>query len=642
MLQGLKVLRFWKGKAAPFLILFTLLFAPFFAQAEEASVAVEVDSIAQGRPFWIAVEITPEPGQIISLIDSETGGPGVGISMVLAEGFTRGQTLLPGTTFLNEHTGEFAFEGSLVVLQEISVARNVAFANIYEFSGHVMWQTCDADGCSDQKADIPFSRPYGEGQPAPMAAGIFASARANLPHPLPWPVEYKRDEDIFELVFYMPRETAMTMSDIMLVPLAGKEGALVNENAVIELIDEGWRFTGAPNDEGLGRKSLEALLVVFGDGGKPAYYTFKAKNVLVEDRPISLSDPDLAGYTIWLALGLAFIGGILLNLMPCVFPVLTLKVFTLMKSGSLSRRQMRLDGLAYTGGILFSFLIVALLLLTFRSLGQQVGWGFQLQSPYFVVAMAIILLLVALVFLGVINIRLPFALEGKPEAEGTLGSFYTGMLATVVATPCTAPFMAPALGFALTLETTPAVAVFMGLGLGLAAPYLLVSVIPKVQSIFPKPGPWMETFKKILAIPLLLTVGWLGWVFYTQTSDERLAVSEYAVEWSPEAVWNLRLQGKGVFVNYTATWCLSCIVNERLVFKNEKFQRFLVDSNIVYMEADWTRPNPVIAASLEQLGRSGLPVYAFYPPGGPTRDVVLLPEILTLEMALERISAELE
>lgn len=638
MTDGFYQWQFWRaGVLALLLAVFAIA-----AHAEEVEAVAEVTSVAEARPFWIAVPVVPEADSMISWIDTGTGGRGISVALDLPDGFEKGKTLLPAPIDIGAF-GQHAFLSRFWVLQEILPPRTFVYQDRYRFAGRIISHQYHyiEETFSDVEVSFAFALAFGPGQAASNAVPVFAAARAAIPMPFPWPAIYRGDEQTFELILFMSPKEAEAITSLYLIPAQGAESIFLNQTLRLDTTPEGLKVTADPPPGFMAGKRFAAILLLR-DAGQETAYDFAAKNVLEEGKGASLSDPDFAGYTLWLALGFAILGGILLNLMPCVFPVLTLKVFTLVKSGSRGAGDMRLDGLAYTAGILLSFLIVALLLLTFRQLGQQVGWGFQLQSPWFIALLIAILFVVALVFLGVINIRLPFAIESRPKADGPLGSFYTGMLATVVATPCTAPFMASALGFALTLNTLSAIAVFMGLGLGLAAPYLVVSFIPKIQSIFPKPGPWMITFKKILAIPILLTVGWLGWVWSTQTGEKGAQIADYAVQWSPDAVWSARLQGRGVFVNYTATWCLTCLVNERLVFRQDKFQRFLADNNIIYMEADWTSPNPAIAKSLENLGRSGLPVYAFYPPGGPAQDVVLLPEVLTLEGAIERISANLE
>lgn len=666
--------------------------AQFVVEDEPAEVFTEASSIDLERPFWLAFRIYPKPRQFVPYVDQETGDRGLIVDFALPPGFEKGEILQSTPSLLFE--GElYGYDQPFWVLQEIIPGHQAEFQETYVFPGQASWVECDGSECFDYEKEASVELPYGPGHPSIKTRKIFEEARQTLPRQMRWPVRFSAGGGRFKLTIYTEGETSGLENAVILLS-QGKTANILNDAL------QGKKSNGVVTIEGrpvayLPRPNLSAILLAPGDPAQG--YILEVKNEFETRQSLSLSAPGFSGITIWLAIGLAFLGGLILNLMPCVFPVLTLKVFGLVKAGTVSPRAMKIDGLAYTLGILMTFIFVALLLLTFREAGEQVGWGFQLQSPYFVTVLGLLLLVVTLNFAGLFEFRLPFSVSTGPAANGPLGSFYTGMLATVVATPCTAPFMAPALGFALTLSTFEALWVFISLGLGLAAPYLLVSFIPRIQKLFPKPGPWMETLKKILAVPLLLTVGWLVWVLYTQvgingvglfiayaalTTGLLLAwkktaglartgrlvtlssifigaaaliyftlpvleeVKEKAhpegadvVVWSDAEVWNLRLQGKGVFVNYTATWCLTCLVNEKLVFNQEKFQRFLAENDIVYMEADWTNYDEEIALSLEKLGRSALPVYVFYPNGGPTNDPVLLPEILTLEIALEIISA---
>ena len=690
------------------LALFTLL-AGFFLSpgvltgqalaGEQGRAVAEVETIAPGRPVWIALYIEPEEGAYVSWVDQTSGDKGLHVDLELPDGFSKGELVRPAPQPVGDG-GVFGYGGAFWALQEILIDRKAGFSDVYQIAGTYIWHECaSGPDCRDIKKEFSLKLPYGQGLPDPEAAAIFSGARAAAVPYLPWPVSYRADSIYIELELFIGEVMADTIAEVYILPVRGRERGNFRTRLELFRSEGGVQLQGEAADQFLAGEKLDALLfITFKGDGAAKVYRVRSANDFEQNTGFDLAAPGVANLTLWAALGLAFLGGILLNLMPCVFPVLTLKIFGIVKAGAVSSRRLKADSLAYTAGILLSFLIVALLLLTFRSWGQQVGWGFQLQSPYFITVMALVLFTVSLSFAGLFEIRLPFAIGGKSDTEGALGSFYTGMLATLMATPCTAPFMAPALGFALTLPTPDAVLIFLGLGLGLAAPYLLIGFIPKVSSIFPKPGRWMETLKKILAIPVLLTVGWLMWVLFAQTGSqgvwialmymvlvlafllflrasalwanrtrvlglalyalsalailqmtlpkfvvvERAAVAgAESVEFSEAASWNLRLQGKGVFVNYTATWCITCIINERLVFRQEKFQRFLAGNNIVYMVADWTNPDAGIAASLEGLGRTALPVYAFYPPGGPTREPILLPEILTLEKTLEILSSKL-
>jgi thiol:disulfide interchange protein DsbD len=401
-----------------------------------------------------------------------------------------------------------------------------------------------------------------------------------------------------------------------------------------------------------------------------------------------------AGLTFAAATLFAFAGGVLLNLMPCVFPVLSLKILGFVQQAHSDRAKIRAHGWAFAGGVLVSFWLLAGALVALRATGEQLGWGFQLQSPGFVAALAAIVTVLALSLCGVIELGTSMTTAGGVvrRGSGLTSSFWTGALATVVATPCTAPFMGSALGFAITQPPAVSMLVFTALGAGMAAPYLLLAYYPTALSRLPKPGPWMETFKQLMAFPLFATVVWLLHVFSLETeadavwvlmlsllalsfavwlvgraqhtggvsmpraaaaafvatvavgvgfsattmqraADEEpqaVAAEEFWQPWSRQKVAELREAGHGVFINFTAAWCLTCKVNEQVVFSRDDVRDYFRTSNVVALEADWTNEDEEIAEALAEYGRDGVPLYVFY-PAEPEAEPVILPQILTLE-----------
>ncbi|MCG8507320.1 MAG: thioredoxin family protein, partial [Sphingomonadales bacterium] len=383
------------------------------------------------------------------------------------------------------------------------------------------------------------------------------------------------------------------------------------------------------------------------------------------------------------------------NLMPCVFPVLSLKALALVRLSEHTPGAARADGLAYTAGVVSSFLVVAAALIAVKGAGEAVGWGFQLQSPVFVLAMALILFAVGLSFTGLFSLGTVFAGlgQGLAERKGPAGSFFTGVLATLVATPCTAPFMAPALGFALTQPALLGLVIFAALGFGLALPYLLISFLPPVARLLPKPGAWMETFQQFLAFPMFLTVIWLVWVLGRQTGATVSALALVGMVALAFAIWAWRrvggLTGRGlaiaasgawlilaaqflapmtpdpassqaeiayeaysearvaelraaetpIFVNFTADWCITCLVNERVALSTPEVVEFFRSRNIHALKADWTNRSPEIAGKLAEFGRSGIPLYLFYAPLSP--EPLILPQVLTPGMVVEKIDESL-
>ena len=391
------------------------------------------------------------------------------------------------------------------------------------------------------------------------------------------------------------------------------------------------------------------------------------------------------------AILLALAGGFVLNLMPCVFPVLFLKAISLANSASEDRRAQRLHGFLYTAGILASFWVIVGVLLLLRAGGRQAGWGFQLQSPAFVAVMASMLFFMALSLAGQFDLGLSLTSKGDAltRKSGYAGSFFTGVLATVVATPCTAPLMGAAIGFALSQSAVVTFAIFTALAFGLASPYLLLTLNPGWSKWMPRPGRWMETLKQLTAVPLLLTVVWLVWVYgrlYSSGSGDGsdhiarllaglvlLAVAGWALarwpgqrvgmvaalglvaasltisltaatadrlQWQPfsaAAINEAQAQGRPVFVDFTAAWCLSCQVNERSVLHDASVERELDARHYVPLRADWTRYDPEITRQLASVNRSGVPTYVIYSPA-PGGRVQVLPELLSRSAVLTALS----
>jgi thiol:disulfide interchange protein DsbD len=375
----------------------------------------------------------------------------------------------------------------------------------------------------------------------------------------------------------------------------------------------------------------------------------------------------------WAALlrasGLAFIGGLLLNLMPCVFPVLFLKGLALVHSGHKDLHKLRAHGLVYAAGILVSFWALVAALLGLRAAGATLGWGFQFQSPVFLALMAGLLFFLGLSLAGQFEIGLTLTGAGGALAarQGYTGSFFTGVLAVVVATPCTAPFMGAAVGYALSAPAAVTFAVFTALALGLAAPYVALTLQPAWTRLLPKPGVWMEVLRQAISVPIFITVIWLAWVLAAAYGAGILAaVVALAVlapkwfpeaeartdhdgnaalnsassggwqPWSAEAVSRYLAQGRPVFVDFTASWCLSCQVNERVALNQPSVQRAFLDANVALLRADWTRHDEAITQALTALGRSGVPAYALYVPGAASPR--LLPEVLTPGIVIDAVS----
>jgi len=412
--------------------------------------------------------------------------------------------------------------------------------------------------------------------------------------------------------------------------------------------------------------------------------------------PAPITAPPLSLSLLLRTSALAFLGGLLLNLMPCVFPVLFLKGLALVNSGNEKRRALRIHGMVYAAGILVSFWALVAVLLGLRAAGATLGWGFQFQSPVFLALMAGLLFFLGLSLAGQFEIGLTLTSAGGSLAakQGYTGSFFTGVLAVVVATPCTAPFMGAAVGYALSQSSLVTFAVFTALALGLAAPYVALTLQPAWTRLLPRPGAWMEVLRQAVAVPIFATVIWLAWVLAQAygagvlaallasflllaiagwflgrwpakrwstavsalilagvvalaffASKERVTAPEASSSpeaqsqwqpWSAQAVSRYQSQGRPVFVDFTASWCLSCQVNERVALNQSEVRQAFQTANVALLRADWTRHDEAITQALTALGRSGVPAYALYTPGQSQPQ--MLPEVLTPGIVTDALS----
>ena len=401
--------------------------------------------------------------------------------------------------------------------------------------------------------------------------------------------------------------------------------------------------------------------------------------------PVGLA-PAGGSLTLFAALLGAFIGGLILNLMPCVFPVLAIKVTGFARHAG-DHRAHRISGMAYTAGVIASFVALGALLLALRAAGESLGWGFQLQNPWVVAVLAALFTVIGLNLAGLFEFGsfLPSSVASMQARHPVVDSFLTGVLAVAVASPCTAPFMGASLGFAVGLPAAQALAVFAAIGLGLALPYLVASFVPAVAGLMPRPGAWMETFRRLMAFPMFATVVWLVWVLgqqsgidgagallmllvagafvlwaltlsgrtrlvfttlsiaglvlltmgigqyvgkSTENTTARVAATERWQPWAPGKVEALLATGRPVFVDFTAAWCVTCQYNKKTTLADPSVLADLDGKKVQLLRADWTRRDPAITAALAQLGRNGVPVYVLYQSG---QAPVLLSEILSVD-----------
>lgn len=512
----------------------------------------------------------------------------------------------------------------------------------------------------------------------PATRAVFATARADVPTPSPWPATARVTGQSLSVTFETGALKRTDIRDAYFFTDTWGVATYANPQT-IDVRDGRLTVTMARGEIAPGDSVSGVLAVTGTEGTMRQSFAVNGAAIVPGAPPAPLPAVETLALPLLLALALA--GGLLLNLMPCVFPVLAIKAFGLLHHGTVDPRRRIAYGLSYTAGVVTSFVALAALLLAARAGGAAVGWGFQLQNPFVVGALAYVAAGVGFSLSGLFEIGGRFAGIGGTWAarSGHAGSFATGVLAAVVAAPCTAPFMAAAAGGALFLPVPAALFVFAVMGLGLALPYLALSTTPALARRLPKPGPWMICFRQALAFPMYATAAWLIWVLAQQAGPDaaflatlgliclaaaawlwpggrRLQTAAMALSLAAAAtlLWAaptltsapdreqtsstlaepftmarldaLRGDGRPVFLNMTAAWCITCKLNERVALSGDDFTATLTSARVAYLQGDWTSRNPEITAFLERFGRAGVPLYVFYPAGGGAP--VVLPQIL--------------
>jgi thiol:disulfide interchange protein DsbD len=585
----------------------------------------------------------------------------------------------------------YGYEGRPALLMDLTVPADAKPGARFKPTAEVRWLVCK-DVCIPEQVTLGLDLPVAaQAQPGPDAAQI-EEWRGAIPKPAPFAVTLAAAPQGMRL-------SGPTAGVTKAYFFADTWGAVAHSAPQpLQADGQGWALQLPAGDEPLAAgKTLSGVVVLTSAAGEQAW-TVSApmpEGAGKGPGPADLSAPAAqtaapaaapeSDLGLAPALALALLGGLILNLMPCVFPVLSIKALALVNQGN-----HKAEGLAYTAGVLASFAVLAAVLIALRAGGQQVGWGFQFHSPVFVLVVSYLLFLVGLNLSGLFEIGGSFTGIGSGLAarQGLAGSFFTGVLAAVVATPCTAPFMGAALAFALSQPAAVMLAVFLALGLGLALPFLVLAFWPAAQRWLPRPGAWMDTFKQFLAFPMYAAVVWLLWVLAQQAGPDGVALAlgglvliafalwvrragrgvlaggvtavslalAAGMAWwiqpapaaevraastveaySAERLAELRAQNKPVFVNMTAAWCISCLVNERVALSRPEVHEAFAKAGVTYLKGDWTREDPRITAVLKAHGRSGVPLYLYYAPGAAEAQV--LPQILTPGLVIEAVSS---
>jgi thiol:disulfide interchange protein DsbD len=635
-----------------------------------ATLTMDATSVKPGDSFWAMMTLQIKPGWHTYWQNPGDSGMATRMDWALPEGWTAGEIRWP--TPKRTYTGtlasygyaDFAFHPVRVTVSpQAKPGSNTLKMN-------AEWLVCK-EICIPEFGSFSLPVMVGEHTSRGADADLIDSVLKDMPMVIASKGSYSVHTGLMRI--RLPDEIAHP-TDGMIMPM---EGMVLDHASAQKWIDGSIEVKTPLN---IATKSWKALWV--DEAAKQA--------VQFEVTPAS---PPKVDAGLWKALIFALIGGFILNAMPCVFPVLSLKALALAKKAHLERREALMLAGAYTVGVVVSFWIVAGILVALRQAGQQIGWGYHMQSSAFVLALSLLLFLVGLSLSGLMEIPSRFAGLGSRLAsgQGLRASFFTGVLATLVATPCTAPFMAPAIGYALLQSTPMVMTVFTMLGIGLALPYLLIGIFPAMLRMLPKPGPWMDRFKQFLAFPMYASSLWLLWVLSQQAGATALGMAMLAllmlvficwwwpltrswhpamragllilclgpvfgalslseremtiqkedlvqdgVPYSEQALRTLRIQEKPVLLDATAAWCITCKVNERVAIKTPAVQALMKERGITFMVADWTNQDPAITRLLQEFGRSGVPMVVFYPPKGAPK---LLPEILTESIVLSELDS---
>ena len=624
------------------------------------------------------------------------------IDFTLPQGAGVGEIAWPGPDrFIVGPVASYGYENEVVFPMTLSVPQDARPGSDLVVEAKADWVVCEKE-CIPEEGRFRLTLPV-EASARPAGDAVrasFAATDARQPQAAPWKATLAAGETALQLRVEGAGISPQSVQSALYFP---ERWGVVDHVAEQPLkVAQGAMTLTLQKGQGYAPGPAPGLLAVTDGGGQKRWFALElpaaaataptaaaaaaaATAAAAADTPASLP--------LWQMAAFAFLGGLILNLMPCVFPVLAIKATAVAGMSGGDRRAVRLSGVFYTLGVLAAFMALALALLAVRAGGSAVGWGFQFQSPLFVAAMCWLMLAIGLNLSGVFEVggALAGAGQGLAERKGHAGSFFTGLLAVVVATPCTAPFMGAAIGSALVAPAYVSLVVFAMMGLGLALPFLLLGLFPAVAGRLPRPGLWMVRLRQAMAFPMYATAAWLLWVVAQQAGEAGLRMAlagtvlvglvawlvglgQHGVKrpwwprgaallgvaglvglmaalhvaepaaaastqqaknvepYSAERLAGLRAEGKPVFVNMTAAWCITCLVNERTTLSSAAVQQAMQDGGVVYMKGDWTNRDPAITAFLQSFQRDGLPFYAFYAPG---KEPVVLPPVLTQAIVTE-------
>ncbi len=688
-----------------------------FGGAEEsharASLVAADTAVQPGRELVVALRLVHEPHWHTYWVNPGTGYA-TSLTWKLPPGWKAGEIQWPAPGLIRDRAGTITgngYDGDLLLPVVLTPPADLKPGERVTLAASAAWLVC-SEVCIPGEAEVELVLPVSANPPAAHAewGPKIRETVARLPRGLSgWSVTATREGKVARLHVTPPAGNAAAPKDPWFfstegviafdqpqkVTADGRGGFTLEMTLAVDAPKDANRLLGVlTSEQGWNPEgTLRGLAVDAPFDGSPA------GGGTVTSGPtngVAATGTSAAG-GLGGTLLLAFIGGLILNLMPCVFPVIGIKILGFVNQAGHERGRVVAHGLIFALGVLLSFWALAGVLAILRASGDQLGWGFQLQSPAFVYALAVLMLAFGMNMSGVFEFGLSATAVGSnlQMKSGYAGSFFSGVLATVVATPCSAPFLAPALGAALAVSTVASFAIFTAIAIGLATPYLLLSIFPAAVKALPRPGAWMETFKQFMAFPLYATAAYLAWVLAAQTTEEgfrgvlfsfvliALAIWMYGrwtapgasagrvrfgvtslilvgalalwvgwpralpaattgvaptgevvwQPWSKEAVAQLRAEGRIVYVDFTARWCATCQTNKKLVFGNGEVLRTFAEKKVATLRADWTNRDPRITAELAAYGRSAVPFNLLWLPGKD--DPVVLPELLTAGTVLE-------
>ena len=671
---------------------FCLLPAIALAQAPREN-AIQVDLLSEtmapapGQSFTIAIRMRPDEGWHGYWLNPGEAGLPNRFEWTLPDGVTIGELRYPVPERLSiSGIMNYIYHGEYAMLADVTLDESVAPGMALPLRAQGQWLACTDEICVPESGPLAIDLAAGSGEISDAA--LFDGYRANMPRPLGSEALFEIRGDTLRLGIPFPQSAAVAApyffaSTDRVLDYSAEQNISRNGDMLIVEVAAERDASAAERIEGLIKiGEHDGLMLAAVPGAVPA-----------AGAPIAEGTADGAAMnadigTILLALGGAILGGVLLNVMPCVFPILSLKALSLAKAGG-EERAVRSDALAYTAGVIIVCLGLGVALLALRAGGMAAGWAFQLQDPRMILFLLLLVTAIALNLAGLFEVPSISGGGRFADRDGATGSFFTGALAAFVATPCTGPFMAAALGAALVVPTIVALAIFAGLGFGLALPFLILAYVPALRASLPKPGPWMERFRHLMAVPMFLTALALGWILGRQTGVNgmtlgiaaalgialmlwwagnrqvagkrawlpmmpALAVVLIALAFVPPSapasagqvdsgvldaemftearLEELRGEGRPVFVYFTADWCITCKANEAGALNREAVAGHFAAEDIAVLVGDWTTGDPVIGRFLESHGRSGVPLYLFYRSVGEPE---ILPQILTVGMLTE-------